>query len=230
MTSLTPPPAVAHHERIAAAFETNYTQRRSMDDRLSFWATELAGRGPVGLSVDLGCGPGLLTELLSPISQKVIAVDGSENMLRLCRERTRSAHHYVEADLNRSDLAFMAGADLIILSSVVEYLNDPADLMARIARVCAPGATILASIPNRASWYRRFETACHAVTRRPRYLPYSVSRPRPDELEVGGLAVARSIPFAVPPVPFRYLTPLMGQQRAATFLLVELRPLPSHGP
>jgi SAM-dependent methyltransferase len=55
---------------------------------------------PAGVVLELACGTGLWTERLAPHAARVTAVDGSPEMLELCRARVRDPHvRYVHADL-----------------------------------------------------------------------------------------------------------------------------------
>ncbi len=55
---------------------------------------------PAGDIVELACGTGLWTQRLAPHAASVTAVDGSPEMLELCRARVNDPHvSYIQADL-----------------------------------------------------------------------------------------------------------------------------------
>jgi ubiquinone/menaquinone biosynthesis C-methylase UbiE len=55
---------------------------------------------PIGAVLELACGTGLWTERLVSHAERVTAVDGSSEMLKLCRARVRDERvEYVQADL-----------------------------------------------------------------------------------------------------------------------------------
>ena len=119
--------------------------------------------GGVGATaMDLGCGPGHLTHQLAARGFRTISIDGSEAMLARTRERLQQ-HGVADADLRRHTLPLpaevvdeLAGqAQLIVMSSVIEYLEDDAEMLRQCARLLAPGGHLLASFPNRRSVYWR---------------------------------------------------------------------------
>jgi demethylmenaquinone methyltransferase/2-methoxy-6-polyprenyl-1,4-benzoquinol methylase len=60
----------------------------------------LAEAGPAGAILELACGTGLWTELLVREATSLLAVDGSEAMLKINEERVADTRiHYLKADL-----------------------------------------------------------------------------------------------------------------------------------
>ena len=72
--------------------------------------------------VDLGCGTGLLGELLEPFSKKSVGVDLSENMLSIAREKN-CYHELICADIVDA-LPRFSSIDLISAADVFAYLGD----------------------------------------------------------------------------------------------------------
>jgi ArsR family transcriptional regulator len=93
---------------------------------------------------DLGCGTGQLSETIAPHVKRVIAVDGSSDMLDAARRRL-SALRNVEVragDLEALPLA-ADELDAAMLSLVLHYSPDPARALAEVARVVRPGGRLL---------------------------------------------------------------------------------------
>ncbi len=96
-----------------------------------------------GTIVDLGCGTGELSRLLSSHAERLILVDQSETML----DRARSS-------LPEDHLEFRLGwlehlpsrdreADLIVASMVLHHMPDPLEALQEMRRVLKPGGMLL---------------------------------------------------------------------------------------
>jgi ArsR family transcriptional regulator len=112
-------------------------------DAFSLWA--VLGLIDSTLTVgDLGCGTGQLSETVAPYVGRVIAVDGSTEMLDAAR--TRLADHR-NVEIRRGELEALPlkdrELDAALLSLVLHYSPDPARTLAEAARVCRPGGRIL---------------------------------------------------------------------------------------
>jgi ArsR family transcriptional regulator len=93
---------------------------------------------------DLGCGTGQLAETVAPYVRRVIAVDGSTEMLDAARTRLGDLKN---VDIRRGELEALPikdrELDAAMLSLVLHYSPDPARTLAEVARVCRPGGRIL---------------------------------------------------------------------------------------
>ena len=93
---------------------------------------------------DLGCGTGQLTETMAPYVRRVIAVDGSADMLDAARRRVGERPN---VDIRQGDLEALPlqaeELDCAMLSLVLHYSPDPAMALAEVARVVKPGGRLL---------------------------------------------------------------------------------------
>jgi SAM-dependent methyltransferase len=93
---------------------------------------------------DLGCGTGQLTEAVAPYVRRVIAVDGSDDMLAAARAKLDSM---ANVQLRRGDLENLplsdGELDAAVLSLVLHYAPDPARALAEVSRVVRPGGRVL---------------------------------------------------------------------------------------
>jgi ubiquinone/menaquinone biosynthesis C-methylase UbiE len=93
---------------------------------------------------DLGCGTGQLSETLAPHVERVIAVDGSPEMLQAARLRLEP---HPNVDVREGALEAIpidpASLNVAVASLVLHHQPEPAAVLAEMARVLAPGGRIL---------------------------------------------------------------------------------------
>lgn len=113
--------------------------------------------------LDLGCGPGTLAVKAAQVGFRTIGVDGSGEMLE--QARRLAASHGVQLDLRRAEIPLpepflreQAGKfDLLIASSVIEYVEDDREMVAQCRRLLSSRGVLLMSFANRHSLLRRLE-------------------------------------------------------------------------
>jgi SAM-dependent methyltransferase len=107
---------------------------------------ELAGVRPGQRALDVGCGPGALTELLAANlgSEAVTAVDPSGSFVAAVRARLPGVAVQQAA---AEHLPFADGIfDLSLAQLVVHFMADPAAGLAEMTRVTRPGGTVAACV------------------------------------------------------------------------------------
>lgn len=112
-------------------------------DTFYLWAV-LGLIDPTLVVGDLGCGTGQLTETIAPYVRRVIAVDGSADMLDAARRRVGERPN---VDIRQGDLEALPlqaeELDCAMLSLVLHYSPDPVMALAEVARVVKPGGRLL---------------------------------------------------------------------------------------
>ena len=97
--------------------------------------------------LDIGCGPGLTSQALGEAvgaSGSVLAVDISEPMLGLARQRCQALPQVQLANLDVTHLPQADGAfDMALATQVYEYVPDIAQALQELARVLRPGGRAL---------------------------------------------------------------------------------------
>jgi SAM-dependent methyltransferase len=106
-------------------------------------AIETATREDSGRILDLGCGTGYGSSLLTQHRPHVFAIDRVPPAADARQHPTR----FVRADLNGIPLR-PASFDLVVSFQVIEHLEDPSVYLATIAEILAPGGTALITTPN----------------------------------------------------------------------------------
>ena len=102
------------------------------------------------LAVDLGCGGGLLAVPLAELATCVVGLDRSPASLAAARTAAgaRGAHcHFLQADLAQVPLA-SGCADLVLLSDVLEHVEEPAAGLREAARLLRPGGKLFVNTLN----------------------------------------------------------------------------------
>ena len=100
---------------------------------------------------DLGCGTGQVTELVAPHVAKVIAVDGSTDMVQAARKRLKGLH---QVDVRRGDMEALPiddlQLDMAMVALVLHHVPDPARALAEVHRVlkCGGRAMIVDMLPH----------------------------------------------------------------------------------
>jgi ubiquinone/menaquinone biosynthesis C-methylase UbiE len=164
-------------EHDARRVETVLAQRRSKSaeffssasgqwDRLR---TELFGESfhlhallglldPTAQVGDLGCGTGQLSALVAPHVARVIAVDGSADMLQAARRRLRGCDN---VDVRQGTLEALpiddGQLDIAVMALVLHHLADPSRALGECARVLRHGgrALVIDMLPHDRAEYQQ---------------------------------------------------------------------------
>jgi ArsR family transcriptional regulator len=93
---------------------------------------------------DLGCGTGLVTATIAPFVGRVVAVDGSNEMLETARQRLQGTDNVDVRQGELESLPIVDGTlDAALLVLVLHYLPDVARALGEAARVLKPGGKLL---------------------------------------------------------------------------------------
>jgi predicted TPR repeat methyltransferase len=128
------------------------------------------------LCLDLGCGPGVMALELSKLGFDTIGVDSSAAMIDLASKAAAKSsliHRrctFTQADLGVFLETLECQADLIVSSSVFEYLENPVRIIELVAAHLRPAGLFAVSVPNRRSFYRWVEPLL--MLRKPKAVRY----------------------------------------------------------
>ena len=90
--------------------------------------------------LELGCGTGKNTDFLSQIGESVQAIDFSEGMLSLAREKLKSCNvTFSLADITHPWHCDNASVDLVVCNLVLEHIENLAFIFSEAFRVLTPG-------------------------------------------------------------------------------------------
>jgi SAM-dependent methyltransferase len=180
--------AVAWHTEIAARFDSRYEKSASFKERLAVWRALITRYGGPQISVlDAGCGSGVFTVEAARRCRAVVGFDASPAMLDIAKRRTEGESNVFLHQARLPDLEFLNGQtfDLIISSSVLEYLDDPWRAIDALNTHLAPGGVLLLSVPNGDSLHRKAEALAYRYTGRPRYYAHVQYVPKASDFQAG---------------------------------------------
>lgn len=93
---------------------------------------------------DLGCGTGQVSGLVAPHVARVIAVDGSTDMVQAARKRLKSAHN---VDVRLGDMEALpiddGQLDAAVVALVLHHVPEPGRALAEMHRVLKGGGRVL---------------------------------------------------------------------------------------
>jgi len=108
---------------------------------------DLRGR----LVLDAGCGGGLVARELAAAGATVVGMDRSGGSLRVARRAVGASFRPVQGRLER--LPFADGAfQVVVAADVLEHVPDLPAATAELARVLAPGGSLVFDTINRTGW------------------------------------------------------------------------------
>lgn len=221
----------------AAAWSTKYVSRGRLSGRLIRLADALQSRATPGSYIlDLGCGTGELARAAAAAGMRAAACDISAEMLSRAAARDSDGNvEWVRLAPCWSELPFhSANFDLVVASSVFEYVDDPAAVLGECARVLRSGGTLVCTVPNLSHPIRWMEQTAGLAARIPMARTVSCHWPRLDEY-LTYLRISRRRPArwwqavaaeaGLMPVP----RPLDPRQHSPLRLMIFERPAGSRG-
>ena len=164
--------AIGHFSNYVAQFDAYYQQRPEFEERMALWGGLLDKYAvPGGTAIDMGCGTGVFSLYLAAKGAQVVGVDGAAEMVAFCNERRLERHldnvRFMQGRLPTIDESGLSPADLLISSSVVEYVPDLDATLTLFARLVKPGGTLIVSMPNASSVSRWYERLRYRLTGEP---------------------------------------------------------------
>ena len=205
--------ATGWHSEHASLFDDRYKKSKRFIERFNLWSALIAKYSPPGggTAFDIGCGSGVFTACLAEKNKRGIGIDGSDEMLKICRDRKEKlGQHNVEfmnRDINVLDQTLDEKADIITCSSVLEYLDDLDKSIAVLASRLNPGGVLIFSLPNQNSLYRKWEAFYFKLSGKPSYYKFVKNVCVLGDIE----ATARKLNLTVLETAYYAETPLLSK-------------------
>jgi 2-polyprenyl-3-methyl-5-hydroxy-6-metoxy-1,4-benzoquinol methylase len=168
---------VEHFSNNQAEFGKYYLDNQEFRERVQVWRRLLDRYSvPNGLSLDMGCGTGVFALYLAAKGGRVVGVDAAVEMVKSCESQRRDLGYdnvtFIQARLPDVDETALGVADLLIGSSVLEYVERLDDTLALFARLLKPRGTLIVSMPNVLCISRGYQRLKHRLTGRPAIYNY----------------------------------------------------------
>lgn len=120
----------------SATYDTQENATRDLDARVT---RQILGGLRCRNVLELGCGTGKNTPFLAQIGERVQALDFSEGMLALAREKVQAGNvTFAVADITQSWPCADRSVDLIVCNLVLEHIEDLGFIFAKAARCLTP--------------------------------------------------------------------------------------------
>jgi 2-polyprenyl-3-methyl-5-hydroxy-6-metoxy-1,4-benzoquinol methylase len=181
--------AVGYFSDNVEQFQDLYRTSPGFQERVELWDTLLRRyQTPGGRAIDFGCGAGVFSFRLANLGNTVVGIDGAPNMVANCEaqrlQRGVNNLRFVHAVLPHIDEPGLLGSDLIISSSVVEYIEELNETLALFARLLRVGGTLIISMPNAYSVSRNYQRLKHKLKPRTDVYRYIRHFSSPGELKL----------------------------------------------
>lgn len=166
--------AVEWHTVIAKDFDAGYSRSKNFKERLAKFSQLIKKFSASHKNViDLGCGAGIFSLYAATLNGHVTGIDGSETMVSIGKDKQKSAGlenlDFVVKDITTLPTNDLAPADLIICSSVLEYIDNLEKSVALIDKLLIVDGIAIVSMPNKLSIYRRIEKLTFSLFKKPKY-------------------------------------------------------------
>ena len=181
--------AVTWHSQIALDFDAKYTTSAPFRERLAVWSEVIERYVPAGAAVvDAGCGSGILSEVAAKRAGSVFGFDGSPEMIAIAQARKIAGRlanvSFKVAQLEDAAVLHGQTFDVALCSSVFEYVDDYWRSFDWLTAHLKPAGTIIFSMPNGASTYRKLERAAYKMTGWPAYYTHVRNVPHPADVDL----------------------------------------------
>lgn len=171
-----PQNAIDFHSETAFQFQEKYKKSAQFKERYKVW-TKLFNKYiyPDMSVLDVGCGSGIFSYYLATKKCKVTGIDGSEKMIELCQNSYTQENvtlSFLQDNLPFQNHLKYAKKEIIICSSVLEYLPDYKNITTQFSQILNDNGILIVSMPNQDCWYRKIEKYIFKTTGKPDYFPH----------------------------------------------------------
>jgi 2-polyprenyl-6-hydroxyphenyl methylase/3-demethylubiquinone-9 3-methyltransferase len=168
---------IEFHTHVTQHFDSLYQTSPAFRERFEVWSRLIDRYShPDNTVLDVGCGTGVFSFYAAERNGRVIGVDGSSGMIEQCRQKHSDLGggnlKFIEANITTLTEKGIAPADIVLCSSVLEYLPDFDASLEILRGLVTEGGIMIVSMPCSASYYRKLERIVYALTGRPRFYRY----------------------------------------------------------
>ena len=141
--------AVKFHDQLAKNWNDNYI-KKSFKKRFNIFVSLLQKYQKENETwLDLGCGSGILTKIISKKAKYVVGVDGAQLMVTEAKKNTNSLKNVSIKCSDASEIEKIVNFPLdgILCSSVLEYIDEPYNILEKLLNLLKSGGTLILSVP-----------------------------------------------------------------------------------
>jgi len=109
--------------------------------------------------LDIGSADAFMAEALAPFFKRIVAVDGSTELINRAKVRLRDRSNVELINMLIEDFNTPERFDLVILSFVLEHVSNPVAVLKKAAEFITPDGSMFVMVPNALSLHRRVGVA-----------------------------------------------------------------------
>lgn len=165
------------HSDAATEFDNKYKTSNAFIERYILWEALIKKYcNKNSVVADIGCGSGVLSIVAAKHSKYVFGFDASKEMLEICENKKIEAGlknvDFIEKRIENIDRAQYHPVNLVLCSSVLEYVDNFWSVFDSISNLLDIGGILIFSVPNKKSIYRNLEKLSFSITGRPKYFAF----------------------------------------------------------
>lgn len=171
--------AISFHNSISKQFSDKYNNSPDFIVRKRVWQKLLEKYVTTNSDVlDAGCGNGIFSIMAAQLGANVLGIDGSQAMIDLCNDQKAILDKDLAVEFKcatlpaNSILNRKVFYDVIISSSVLEYIKPLEQVMEILKNVSKKGGILIISFPNKQSLYRKAEKILFSMIKKPDYYAF----------------------------------------------------------
>lgn len=166
-------------------------------------------------ALDIGCGTGFCTSLVSEIADSVWCVEMAEEMIEILKQKNKNYHitqgWWPDVEINQT-------FQLVTLFDSLEHIADEARVLKKIESVLEPGGVVMITVPAYMFLWSEHDTLSHHKRR------YSKKYMRKMVTESTGLTILRlsyfNTFFFIPIALFRLIKKALGLKTGGSDVFV----------
>lgn len=166
--------AVEFHSDIASDFHASYQFDANRLERVAVW-NEFLNRYAKNakFAYDIGCGSGVLSCDLASRGIEVVGIDGAPGMLEIANQTAKNKNlsnvSFQQHRLPISNTSSFRAADIVISSSVIEYLEAIPESLVFLRNLLTQDGIVIFSVSNSDSVSRKIVRLIYRLTGKPKY-------------------------------------------------------------
>jgi len=98
--------------------------------------------------LEFGSATGQMTEILSNLSKKVVAIDGSSEFIRIAKERVKNVDNVKFFESYFENFVIDEKFECLIFHHILEHIENPLTLLPKISTYLKKDGVIAISVPN----------------------------------------------------------------------------------